>query len=239
MKLTTISILLLALSLNFVACSSSDDSVDENPNTEQPDGGNGNQQNTAIPEKDFINEIKRNNDSIPFITFKDIDGITAKQFEVKTELKTIEGSESIFTFTDAQASNDLYIGDNKLEVIAFNDKGTGIAKDTVIYNHSVFDARTKTLIPVTVEIKKDFSNRFIAIITSDVFKFTAMKFTLNDKVINNNRIKSLLLSKNNLVKGANKLKVAFTRRTNNSLATFFLNLNFMVRDSDLVAPILK
>ncbi len=52
MKITKISILLLALSLNFVACSSSDDAVEETPDMEQPggeepDGGNsGNDGNT-------------------------------------------------------------------------------------------------------------------------------------------------------------------------------------------------
>ena len=234
MKLTKISILLLTLSLNFVACSNSDDSVDEKPTIENPDMK---KPDNKILQKDFITELKRNSDFLPVLKLSEIENQVVDTYRIKTEIDNYNSNLKTYTFSQSSTEEDFYIGDNTIEVEALlNDKV--VAKDEFVYNHRVALTDTDTF-SKTIEIKKTAST-FNFVITADQSSYTSLTTTLNDKTISTGKSNVLNLKKTDLVKGINTITAEFKYPDQVSaggvqisvVATTIMTLKFTVRDSD-------
>lgn len=216
MKFIKFSIILLVLSLSFVACSSSDDSVE--------------QQESIIPEKDLIVELKRNIENKPVLELNLLNS-TNISYEITTGLKTLTNFRiNKFTFQ----VDDFFIGNNEVNVFEVDENERKVSKDKIIYNHSVFADRTS----LKIEVKKDDNNRIVAlnsgeVITGEPTKYTSIIFELNNKKIGSDRVSTLILNKADLIKGENKLTVTYVITVPGIVSTNILDVDFFVKESDL------
>ena len=216
MKFIKFSIILLVLSLSFVACSSSDDSVE--------------QQESIIPEKDLIVELKRNIENKPVLELNLLNS-TNISYEITTGLKTLTNFRiNKFTFQ----VDDFFIGNNEVNVFEVDENERKVSKDKIIYNHSVFADRTS----LKIEVKKDDNNRIVAlnsgeVITGEPTKYTSIIFELNNKKIGSDRVSTLILNKADLIKGENKLTVTYVITVPGIVSTNILDVEFFVKESDL------
>ena len=217
MKINKLVIVIFALSISFASCTSNeDDNLTQNPDT-------------SIPEKDFIANIiaSNNSQSTVEINFNPIENETIKSYEIKTELKTINATEMS---SELNGAEDLYLGTNKIQVIATNITDQKIALDSITYNHKILK-KNGGIIPRELVVEKNDAGNFRFLITASPFDYTQVKVEINNNFITNNKLGSI---PKNLIKEneSNNLKVSFSYDAKGQ-NKIIVNLRFRVRSEDL------
>lgn len=219
MKIKHLAIVIFAVSLSFASCSSNEDSDDiiENPVS------------TKIPKVEFISGIVAgtNRDAEITITLNPIEKETIKNYEIKTELTT---TNTIETISKLSGSKDVYLGSNKIQVIATNTSNAKIALDSLVYKHKILQKFGGT-IPRELVLEKDAAGIFTYSVTAKSSDYSKIKVEINDTFLSSAKTGSI--AKTRIKENeSNTLKLTFFYGITGQNKTYNY-LNFRVRNEDL------
>ncbi len=228
MKTTKISILLLALSLNFVACSSSDDAVENPSDTEQPGGEEPENLIVDIPDANFkkllVNNIEINtngDEEIQKTEAASYKGGISSIFETGRDIKNITGIEYFTNITE------IYLEGYSLESVDFS-------KNTALHSLEIREGLL-TSIDLSMNTKLDYldleNNQLSSIDISNSSQLNSLYLGGNNlttiDVSNNSLLDELILFENELttIDVSSNINLEVLNLTNNKLSSINISTN--------------